>query len=316
MLQQTRVETVKEYYIRFLARFPDITSLATAPQQDVLKQWEGLGYYSRARNLQKAAQMIIAQFGGKFPREYSDLLSLPGIGAYTAGAIASIAYNQKTPAIDGNVKRVASRLFGIRVHIESKQALHSIELGLQEALDPREAGALNQGLMELGATLCTPHTPKCDLCPIASTCDAYAEGDQESLPIHEKKQPAKTVDVAVCLLTYANQVLLCRRHERLLHGLYVFPLVEMETDPQRIQAWLSEMGLQIRYQNPLGEAKHLFTHRIWQMQLWHYHLLRLPSEAWLLQNDAILADWAMLCSLPLPTAMKTAKAEIKKLIET
>ena len=307
MLQQTRVETVKGYYQRFLAAFPDVRALAQAPEAEVLKQWEGLGYYSRARNLQKAACAILLTHGGNFPSTHTALLTLPGIGAYTAAAIASIVFGEAKPAVDGNVKRVAARLFGERERIDSPATLARITQRLTQAIPHDQPGAFNQAMMELGATLCLPRSPRCESCPVATYCDACAEGDQESLPIHEKKRPPQEVPVAVCLLTAGERVLVVRRTQRLLHGLYVFWLLEGETDVNQIERLLAEAGLPAKAQQALGEARHIFTHRVWQMRLWRFALLQPPDEHWLAQQGAMLVDAQALAQLPLPTAMKAAR---------
>ncbi len=315
MLQQTRVETVKEYYRRFLMRFPDVAALAEAPQEEVLKLWEGLGYYSRARNLQKAARIVTEQYGGYLPRSFAELLRLPGIGEYTAGAIASIAYGEPKPAVDGNVKRVMARLIGERDNIDRPDVQKRLWQFTTHAVPANEPGYFNQALMELGATLCSPRAPKCNCCPLREDCDAYREGDMEALPVHEKKRPGRTVDMAVCLLTFEEKVLLIQRRERLLNGLYVFYLTESVTDPGVLQKQFVEEGIHAQYLGALGDATHVFTHRIWKMKIFHFALTQAPTENWLADNHAVLADARMLGELPLPTAMKAAKAAALTLME-
>ena len=307
MLQQTRVETVKDFYRRFLENFPDVETLATATEADVLKLWEGLGYYSRARNMQKAAKLMVTEYQGAFPSHYSELCALPGIGAYTAGAIASIAFGEAVPAIDGNVKRVSSRLFGIRENIDSPASQKIIVTNLMESLPENDAANFNQAMMELGDTICTPRAPSCEQCPLDRDCDAFEEGDQESLPVHEKKSPAKEIDISVSILTWQKNVLLFHRSERLLHGLYVFYLLEQESDPVRIREALHQEGINATFVTNAGEASHIFTHRIWRMKLYHYRLLEKPSDIWLQAHDAVLADEFAIAKLALPTAMKAAK---------
>lgn len=309
MLQQTRVETVKCYYQRFLSLFPTVEALAVAPQEQVLKAWEGLGYYSRARNLHKAAQTITSELGGKFPRTYEDILRLSGIGAYTAGAVASIAFGQRVPAIDGNVYRVAARFFGVREDVGAPQTQRKLRQLVVDSLPSEQVGDYNQALMELGATVCLPGTPKCDLCPFQTTCDAYGEGDAESLPVHEKKRPPKAVDVAVCLLTYEGQILVMRRSQRMLEGLYVFDLIEDETQPQGILEALREQGFSCGDPAFLCEARHVFTHRVWNMRVYHLPLSQKPDPALLHSLHARLAAPGELPSLPFPTAMKAAKEQ-------
>ncbi len=307
MLQQTRVETVKGYYARFLSLFPTVSALAAAPEQEVLKAWEGLGYYSRARNLQKAAQAVTQE--GRFPSTYDGLLKLPGIGAYTAGAIASICFGQRVPAIDGNVYRVAARYFGVREDIGSPAAQRLLRQQVTDSLPEAPMGDFNQALMELGATVCLPGTPKCDLCPLRDACDAYAQGDAQLLPVHMKKRPPKAMDVAVCLLTYENHILVLRRQQKLLHGLYVFFLVEEESDVGQAQALLEQQGLACSFAADCGRATHVFTHRLWDMRLLHFRLIKKPSDSLLEALQARLVTRQELEALPLPSAMRAAKAQ-------
>src|ERR1700739_2036429 len=182
MLQQTRVAAVIPYYERFLARFPDIHALATAPQEEVLRLWSGLGYYSRARNLQRAAQEIVAKHGGVFPRTEKDALELPGIGSYTAAAILSIAYGAKYAVLDGNVARVLARIFAIRGDLRDAKRWESLQESADALLEPKSSGDWNQAMMELGATLCTPQSPQCLLCPVAQFCQARKLGLANSIP--------------------------------------------------------------------------------------------------------------------------------------
>jgi A/G-specific adenine glycosylase len=314
MLQQTRVEAVIAYFRRFLSAFPTVQALAEAPEQAVLKAWEGLGYYSRARNLHQAAKIVSGSLSGRFPASYAELRKLPGIGDYTAGAVASIAFSEATPAIDGNVKRVASRLFGIRENVDRPAVLHELRETLTKAIPDGQASSFNQALMELGATVCIPHVPRCEGCPLRLFCDAYAAGDAENLPILEPKKPPTAVDVTVCLMTIQSKILLFRRKERLLHNLYVFGLSEDCTDAQRAQDYWAERGLSLRFGAGLGEARHVFTHRVWNMRLLHFELLKEPDAAFLREFDALLADAAQLKALPLPTAMKAAKQAALKIL--
>ncbi|MDD3335359.1 MAG: A/G-specific adenine glycosylase [Eubacteriales bacterium] len=314
MLQQTRVETVKDYYRRFLTLFPTVKQLAEAPQEQVLKAWEGLGYYSRARNLQKAAQMIIAEWQGAFPSAYDEIVKLPGIGPYTAGAIASIAFREAVPAVDGNVYRVLSRYYGIRSDVGIPSVQKEIRALALQGMPKSRPGDYNQALMELGAVLCTPQSPKCDLCPWHLRCNAEEEGDAEVLPVHEKKKPQKTIEVSVCLLTYGRQVLVQKRQERLLHGLYVFYLIEEEARPEKLEEILSEAGFPCAFEREVGTARHVFTHRIWEMKLFHFTLRDMPSACVLQESNGQMIDGAALSALPFPTAMKAAREAADRLI--
>jgi len=314
MLQQTRVDAVIAYYRRFLQAFPTVHALASAPEETVLKAWEGLGYYSRARNLHKAAKIISASLSGTFPATFEELIKLPGIGDYTAGAIASIAFGEAVPAIDGNVKRVTSRILGLRENINQPSVMRDIRQTLMDAMPRGKASTFNQSLMELGAMICIPRSPRCNACPLTRFCDAYAAGDADSLPVMEPKKPPLEIAVAVCLMTYHDNILLFKRQERMLHGLYVFGLAEDAPTPGDALAYWAECGLKLRYLGDMGDARHVFTHRIWEMKLLHFQLLSLPDDAFLQQHGALLANREQLKALPLPTAMKAAKQAALQLI--
>ena len=314
MLQQTRVEAVKGYYARFLALFPDVQALADTSTEDVLKAWEGLGYYSRARNLHKAAKEVTDKWQGHFPDTYDGLLSLPGVGPYTAGAIASIAFDRAVPAIDGNVYRVMSRFRGVREDIAAPSVQKTIRQEVMQLLNTHRPGDLNQALMELGATVCTPTSPKCDSCPWQSLCDAFSEGDMEQLPVHEKKKPPKIIPMAVGMVTYNRKVLVSKRNQKMLQGMYVFTLLEDETRPEVCQDLLNEMGLRCSFVKKLGEGRHVFTHRVWEMEYLHFELSELPEETVLSSMNAFLADASQLAALPIPSAMKEACNHAMKLI--
>jgi A/G-specific adenine glycosylase len=201
MLQQTRVAAVIPYYEQFLARFPDAPALAEAPQEEVLRLWSGLGYYSRARNLRKAAQQIVAQHAGEFPREQKDALALSGIGPYTVAAILSIAFDAKYAVLDGNVARVLARLVAVRGDLRESRRWHSLQRIAQDLLDPNSPGDWNQAMMELGAMVCTPRAPQCLLCPVAKFCQARQLGDPESFPEKRKKREAVQIVLAAAVLS-------------------------------------------------------------------------------------------------------------------
>jgi A/G-specific adenine glycosylase len=200
MLQQTRVAAVIPYYERFLGRFPDIHALATAPQEEVLRLWSGLGYYSRARNLQRAAQEIVAKHSGVFPRAEKEALELPGIGNYTASAILSIAYGAKYAVLDGNVARVLARIFAVRGDLRDTKRWQSLQKSADTLLDPKSSGDWNQAMMDLGATLCTPRSPQCLLCPITKFCRARKLGIAESLPAPRRKRATENITLAAAVL--------------------------------------------------------------------------------------------------------------------
>ena len=302
MLQQTRTDTVSGYYTRFLNRFPNIAALAQADEQEVLKYWEGLGYYSRARNLHKAAQIMQREYGGRFPTTYEGVRALPGVGDYTAAAVASIAYRLPYPAIDGNLTRVLARVHGVREDVDRPSVRRLIrELGERE-IDRERPGDWNQALMDLGATICVPGTPDCARCPLQAQCDAYAQGDADQLPIRAAARPPVPVDVGVGLVIAEGRVLTIKRDAALLKGLWTFLLCEGDSTPEGMARKLEALGMQANRIIPLGEARHVFTHRIWNMKLYRVDLPAMPGR-----TAGQWADAQTLTGLPLPTAMKAAR---------
>ena len=250
MLQQTRVEAVKDYYIRFLQRFPTAEALAAADEEEVLKAWEGLGYYSRARNLHKAAK-IIAEQG--FPTSYEGVRALPGVGDYTAGAICSIAYEQPCPAVDGNVLRILTRLLADDTNIDRSGAKETFAALLREVY-PKEAGEFCQALMELGALVCLPGgEPQCLVCPWRELCRARLQGEWERYPVRAQKKARKVEEHTVLVLRYAGEYALVRREEKgLLAGLWQFPFAEEKPE---------EYGEVLKTK----QAVHIFSHVEWHM---------------------------------------------------
>lgn len=267
MLQQTRVEAVKGYYSRFLSALPTIESLAHCEDDVLHKLWEGLGYYSRVRNLKKAAQEIMQLHGGIFPRKYEDVIHLPGIGDYTAGAVCSIAFGLPTPAVDGNVLRVISRLRNDPTPIdlpETKRKVREMLLSIY----PEEAGDFTQSLMELGATVCGPNRkPDCENCPCAAICEGCKAGTSESLPIKspkkEKRQEERTVFIFHCDGRYAVEK---RPGKGLLAGLWQFPNISGYLDTNEALTAAEAMGLQPRDIRREIYRKHIFTHIVWNMK--------------------------------------------------
>ena len=267
MLQQTRVETVVPYWERFLTLFPDVHALATADMDDVLGAWAGLGYYSRARNLQAAARLVDENYGGRLPDDAEALQTLPGIGRYTAGAVASIAFDRPEPVLDGNVKRVLTRLLGIREDIGQPAVVERLWKEAGVLVQGPHPGDLNQALMELGATVCTPRAPNCDRCPVSQFCDAQAEGDADSLPIKARKKPARRVEAVTALISRRGKALAVRRPlHGLLGGLWDLPggdLFPGEMPRAGLTRALRERaGLEISRASAVGAVEHVFTHRI------------------------------------------------------
>ena len=267
MLQQTRVEAVKGYYARFLEALPTINALADCDDELLHKLWEGLGYYSRVRNLKKAALVIMEQHGGRFPQHYEQILALPGIGDYTAGAIASIAFDQKTPAVDGNVLRVLSRLCDDPSPIDLPETKKKVRTTL-EAIYPEDAGDFTQSLMELGATLCGPNwKPRCAECPCSSICLGCQKGTAEALPVKspkkEKRQEERTVFILSCGGKYALEK---RPGKGLLAGLWQFPNVDRHLTIEEAISAVNAMGLTVREIYCEVSRKHIFTHIVWNMK--------------------------------------------------
>ncbi|MBQ7520656.1 MAG: A/G-specific adenine glycosylase [Clostridia bacterium] len=309
MLQQTRTETVAGYYTRFLSLFPTVTALAEAPEEAVLKAWEGLGYYSRARNLHRAAQVIASQYGGVFPNTYEAIRALPGVGDYTAAAVASIAFGLPHPAIDGNLTRVISRVHGIREDVGIPSVKRQIEKLATAHIDRQRPGDWNQALMDIGAMVCVPGTPDCMACPLAACCNAHAEDDADLLPVRAAAKPPVPVNVGVGIITCGDRVLMQRREAALLRGLWVFFLLEGDSDSEEMEKRLRSLGLSAAFRADLGEARHVFTHRIWNMRLYHFEAAA-PSPvkgyAWM--------DAVNLRDLPLPTAMKAAQKAAEEIL--
>ena len=267
MLQQTRVEAVKGYYTRFLAALPDIRSLAQCDDEVLHKLWEGLGYYSRVRNLKKCAQVIEAQYGGEFPTDHAQVLSLPGIGPYTAGAICSIAFNQPTPAVDGNVLRVVSRLRNDPSPIDLPQTRQDVTARLA-AIYPQDAGDFTQALMELGATVCGPNRkPDCESCPCKGFCLAFLEGNPQTLPVKSPKKGRRQENLTVFILSCDGRYALEKRPEKgLLAGLWQFPNLPGNLDTEQALEALRERGLHPRELLRESRKTHIFTHIQWNMK--------------------------------------------------
>ncbi len=266
MLQQTRVETVIPYWARFLARFPDVASLADAEIDDVYAVWTGLGYYSRARNLKAAAVSIVADHGGRLPDTAEGLRSLSGIGRYTAGAVASIAFEREEPLVDGNVVRVFARLEDIREDTGEKAVVERLWSLASELVRGPRPGDLNQALMELGATLCTPKRPHCLACPVRRECRAAAAGDPETLPRKKKRTAVRALRAVAVAIERSGRLLAVRRPEKgLMAGLWELPggdLAAGEESKEHAARILREtVGLEIRELESVGQVEHVFTHR-------------------------------------------------------
>lgn len=267
MLQQTRVEAVKPYFERFLKALPDIASLAQCEEERLLKLWEGLGYYNRVRNMQSAARTVMEEYGGKLPADYELLLTLKGIGNYTAGAIASIAYGIPVPAVDGNVLRILMRVSEDDSDIGRQSVKTEAERLLLPVIPKDHAGMLTQAMMELGATVCVPNgEPKCDECPWKAFCLAYDHKSYHSLPYKSRQKPRKIEEKTVLVIRDGEKVLLHRRPRKgLLAGMYEFPNLEGRLSREEVARYVESLELLALKIEPLEEAKHIFSHIEWQI---------------------------------------------------
>lgn len=266
MLQQTRIEAVKKYYQRFIKELPTIQDLAQVEEEKLLKLWEGLGYYNRARNLKKAAQMIQEKYGGKMPNNYQELLQLPGIGEYTAGAIASIAYDEKVPAVDGNVLRVMSRVIGSKKDILEQETKKEITEKLSHIM-PKQAGDFNEGLMELGELICIPNgKPLCDNCPIQKECIAYQKDITDEIPVRKQKIKRKKEEKTVFILECNQEIALQKRNNTgLLASMYEFPNVNQKLKQKEMKQVIEQWGLKVERTERIGTHHHIFSHVEWDM---------------------------------------------------
>ena len=263
MCQQTRVETVIPYFEKWMKQFPTVKALASASEQDVLNAWEGLGYYSRARNLHKAAKVVVEKFGGKLPRDLDDLRSLPGIGRYTVGAIASLAFKLDEPTLDGNVRRVFSRLFDVDEYADSPAGEKTLWELTAKNLPKGRAGDYNQALMDLGAMVCLPKNPRCLLCPLMKICKAREAGTQELRPVMKpKKQVPTYVHVAAVIVERGRALLSQRPADGLLGGMWEFPNARVDGDPARelVKALRGATRLKVQKKEPLGFVQHAYSH--------------------------------------------------------
>lgn len=302
MLQQTRIEAVKAYYIRFMEVLPSIEELAKVNEEELLKLWEGLGYYNRARNLKKAAEKIVAEYNGEFPSNYESLLELPGIGVYTAGAIASICFDEKEVAVDGNVLRVLARILGFTKIVDLLEQKKKLSELLKEVL-PKETGDFNQAIMELGELICIPAgMPECLKCPLHKVCRAYEKKIQLQIPKKLSKKERRKEEKTILLLVCNEKIALVKRpNTGLLANLYEFPNVSRKLSLSEIEKYLDESDIKC-----LGESKHIFTHIEWHM------------IGYLIITSAHHADYIWVTyeelekQYPLPIAFKFFKNRLRK----
>ncbi|PFP23548.1 A/G-specific adenine glycosylase [Bacillus sp. AFS073361] len=275
MLQQTRVDTVIPYFNRFIEWFPTIEDLAEAEEDKVLKAWEGLGYYSRVRNLQSAVKEVNEKYSGIVPNTPEQIAGLKGVGPYTAGAILSIAYGIPEPAVDGNVMRVFSRVLSIWEDIAKSSSRKIFEKAVRELISHDDPSAFNQALMELGALICTPTSPSCLLCPVREHCQAFEEGVQNELPIKTKKTKTRDVQLAAAILLNGDGMVLIHKRPAtgLLANLWEFPNVEIHHPLQNDREQISELfeqslKIKVKLEKIIGQLEHVFSHLVWNINVY------------------------------------------------
>ena len=305
MLQQTRIEAARGYFDRFMAALPTVADLAAADEQTVLKLWEGLGYYSRARNLHKAAKAIVEKYGGALPADEAALRSLPGVGDYTAGAVASIAFGLPEPAVDGNVLRICARLTRCPDSIGDARVKDAFREALRAQYPADRAGAFTSALMELGETVCLPGTPDCDVCPLRDKCAGSKSGRPEAWPVMPEKKARRVQERTVFILEHDGRAALIKRPDRgLLAGLWELPNVEGALDEAaalcRADGWgCAPLGLE-----PCGQAVHIFTHLEWHMTGWRVRCAAAPDRfVWTTPADRAER-------YPVPSAFRAYKEQI------
>lgn len=310
MLQQTRVEAVKSYFDRFIKELPTIKDLATVDEDRLMKLWEGLGYYNRARNLKKAAIVVMDQYGGELPADREELKKLPGIGSYTSGAIGSIAFQLPVAAVDGNVLRVMKRIAGSFDDITKEKIKKELEEDIEAIIPKSRPGDYNQSLMELGATVCLPNgKPLCDKCPVMHLCKAFHNGDELKIPVKPKKKERVIEEKTVLVMECAGSYAIRKRTEKgLLHGLWELPNIEGKLSIIQMEETIKKLASHAKVVKKLGEAKHIFSHKEWHMIGYYIEVERkedvpLPELIWV-DYQSIREDYS------LPSAFEAYRKEL------
>lgn len=311
MLQQTRVEAVKSYFDRFINELPTVEALSKVEEDRLMKLWEGLGYYNRARNLKKAAIEIMERYHGELPASRAELMKLPGIGSYTSGAIGSIAFSLPVPAVDGNVLRVMKRIAGSFDDITKEKVKKQLEEDIEAIIPKDRPGDYNQALMELGATVCLPNgKPLCEQCPVMHLCKAFHQGDELKIPVKPKKKERVMEEKTILLLEWEGTYAIRQRKEKgLLHGLWEFPNMPGKLTISQMEETLKTMAPSAKVINKLPSAKHIFTHKEWHMI--GYEVMIQSKE------EVTIPDlfWVSLKEIQefysLPSAFETYKKELK-----
>ncbi len=308
MLQQTRVSAVMPYFQRWMEALPTIRDLAQAEEENLLKLWEGLGYYNRVRNLQKAAKMIMEEYDGNMPSDYALLLKLPGIGEYTAGAISSIAFGQNEVAVDGNVLRVISRMLGSFRDIKEPTTKKEMQQLLRAVLPKGEASAFNQALMELGATVCLPNgAPQCMLCPWADSCRAHEAGNELMIPMKTPKKQRRIEEKTVFLCICQDRIAIQKRPAKgLLAGLWELPSVHGVLTQKQLENQLADWHIEMVACEKTETAKHIFTHIEWHMQGYIVEVKKLAGDFLWVSWEEVQQQYA------LPSAFKAFTAVLEK----
>ena len=306
MLQQTRIEAVKGYFDRFLAALPDLRALAEAEEDVVLKLWEGLGYYSRARNLHRAAKLCTEQYGGELPGDYDALLALPGIGPYTAGAVGSIAFGLAVPAVDGNVLRVVTRILADAGCIGDTAVKNRLTQLLRDVMPAEAPGEFNEALMELGERICIPNgEPLCGSCPAAAYCLAHESGEEELYPVRPAKKARRVEQHTVLVISAGDRFAIRRRPEKgLLAGLYELPSLPGHVSRQEMAAWIAERTDKYELRE-LPPARHIFSHVEWEMTGWRISTPREWGGDWFFADAQEIRE-----TYSLPAAFRAYREEI------
>ncbi len=299
MLQQTRVEAVKPYFENWINQFPTVEALAQATEDEVLRAWQGLGYYSRAKNLQLGVREVVEKYNGKVPETRKEIESLKGVGSYTAGAVLSIAYNKREAAVDGNVLRVYSRLYNSHEDVLKSSAKKKITSLVENTIPKDRPGDFNEALMDFGATLCIPKNPRCAACPLRDDCEAYKEGTVSVLPVRVKKKNVPHIYLAVALIESEGDYLVHRRKDKgLLASMWEFPSVEGgHVEKKALEELVSEFGTKLRWDDDkIPPLTHVFSHRRWEMYPFKGHVKKnphLPSDwRWIKREEFSLLPWA------------------------
>lgn len=311
MLQQTRVEAVKPYFARFMKELPNVKKLAECPEQELLKLWEGLGYYNRVRNMQKAAQILVKEYRGEIPARFEELIKLPGIGKYTAGAISSIAFGIPVPAVDGNVLRVITRITADDRDITKDSVKQAISRDVQEIIPMRRAGDFNQALIELGAIVCVPNGPaKCSECPIAHLCEAKKRDMIMELPKKAPKKPRTIEKKTVLVIKDGEKIAIRKRPKKgLLAGLYELPNLEGVLTEDEVLEMVKSYGLAPLFIRKLEDAKHIFTHKEWHMSGYAVRVEELEGDVpgmLFVDMDTIRSEY------PIPSAFEAYARHMSK----